>query len=344
MKKKLVVLTKYDENGASSRYRILMFRDELDKQFDTRYYCFWSKRFVTKYLFNKRKYILLIVFQYIVSAVKRWFQLNFIVPKADILFIQKDLIPKCNRLFLKRALRSNVRIIFDQDDAMYTLHGDISDDIARVSDAIICGNESLAEHYYKLNKNITILPTVEDYRKYEPFIRDTFNNKIIGWIGTKTTINNLEMIVEPINNFIKRHPEVQFLIISNTALDYTEKIINCRFIKWDRNKYIEDLSNISVGIMPLFDNAGNRGKCGFKLIQYLTLEKPVIGSDVGVNGKIIEGNGIVVNSETGWENALENLLYNSDRYHTCVSNIESNFMKKYNYYVVLDKLLSVLDG
>jgi len=54
--------------------------------------------------------------------------------------------------------------------------------------------------------------------------------------------------------------------------------------------------------MPLPDNPWERGKCGFKLIQYLSCNLPVIGSPVGVNKEIIINgvNGFQANSKDEW--------------------------------------------
>ena len=40
--------------------------------------------------------------------------------------------------------------------------------------------------------------------------------------------------------------------------------------------------------MPLENNLKNQGKGGFKLIQYLSIGLPVIGSRVGINEEIID--------------------------------------------------------
>ena len=341
--KKLAVFTLYDEKGASSQYRAYIFKEILDKQFETNWYYFWDNTYVTKYMRNKKKYPLQIIFKYICSAVKRWYQLNFLASKVDVIFLQKASIPKVHNHFLKKAKKNGVKIIFDVDDAIYLTSGDNSDDIAKIADEIICGNQNLYEHYSKINPHTVVLPTIENTFRYEKYWRNTFDDKKIGWIGSKTTIPNLELIVSPINNIVERHPEVKFYIISDSPLNYTEKIKNCYFIKWDKEKYIECLSDFTVGIMPLEDNEFNRGKCGFKLIQYLNMKKPVIGSGVGVNESIIRGNGIVANTEEEWENALEFLLYNKDGYEKFVKNINRDFFKTYHIKNVSKALIKILE-
>ncbi len=340
--KKLCVFTLYEENGASSKYRVFLYKDELKANFDVKWFCFWNNKYVSVYMHQKKKYAVNILLLYICAFFKRLFQLIFIAPFSDVCFFQKVCIPKFRFNNLKFLKKKGVRIVFDVDDAVYTTKKDYSNDIARLSDVVICGNDNLCNHYKSYNSNVVFLPTVEKTPLFKKFWTNTFKNKTIGWIGSLTTIDNLEIIVNPINKIIEKYPEINFLIISNSPLDYTTRIKNCRFVKWNEKTYISDLSIISVGIMPLKNSEFNRGKCGFKLIQYLNLKKPVVGSDVGVNKEIISSNGIIANTEDEWFYAIERLLREESFYNTFVKSIDTNFFEKYSYEENVKKLICIL--
>ena len=52
--------------------------------------------------------------------------------------------------------------------------------------------------------------------------------------------------------------------------------------------------------MPLIDNEFNKCKCGFKIIQYFNLHKPVVASGVGVNSVIVGDCGGIADSDEQW--------------------------------------------
>ena len=75
-----------------------------------------------------------------------------------------------------------------------------------------------------------------------------------------------------------------------------------------------EINKFDVGIMPLFDEPWERGKCGYKLIQYMACGKPVIASPVGINQKIIKHgvNGFLAQTDEDWYYYLNILKKDED--------------------------------
>ena len=79
--------------------------------------------------------------------------------------------------------------------------------------------------------------------------------------------------------------------------------------RWTEQTETADIADFDIGIMPLAEGVWERGKCGYKLIQYMACARPVIASPVGVNRSIIDdgASGLLASTEAEWRSALERL-------------------------------------
>jgi len=78
---------------------------------------------------------------------------------------------------------------------------------------------------------------------------------------------------------------------------------------WSEETEVKNIQDFDVGIMPIPDDPWTRGKCGYKLIQYMACGRPVIASPVGVNQQIVEdgANGFLAVTVSDWVHALKTL-------------------------------------
>ncbi len=85
---------------------------------------------------------------------------------------------------------------------------------------------------------------------------------------------------------------------------------------WCESNEARLLATVHVGIMPLPDEPWERGKCGYKLIQYMACGKPVVASPVGVNRDIVSGGvGFLAQDENEWVAALSSLASDNKLRH-----------------------------
>jgi glycosyltransferase involved in cell wall biosynthesis len=79
---------------------------------------------------------------------------------------------------------------------------------------------------------------------------------------------------------------------------------------WSESTEVADIQSFDIGIMPLFDEPWEKGKCGYKLIQYMACGIPVISSPVGINTKIVDDgvDGYLAGNSEEWMSAFK-ILY-----------------------------------
>ena len=167
------------------------------------------------------------------------------------------------------------------------------------------------------SQQLKAIQTQNDPRKASEKTSDSSKTNLvtIGWTGTHSTLKQLTPLF-PLLEEIHREIPFRFLLIADTPPDPLPPFVEFR--KWKKETEIEDLLEIDMGIMPLYDTDWERGKCGFKALQYMALEKPAVISSVGVNKEIIENEkqgflceAIPLNENSEWKKALSSLLQNS---------------------------------
>ena len=248
------------------------------------------------------------------------------VPYCDYVFIFREaspIGPPVFEWFISKVLRK--KIIYDFDDAIWLQntsdnnqiiaglkwHSKVAQ-ICRWSYKVSCGNPYLADYARQFNKNVVINPTTIDTVNYHNHIKDQQTPFLtIGWTGTHSTIQYLDMIV-PILRKLEQQYSFTFIVISNAPPAFELKSLS--YIRWSKDTEIDDLLKFNVGLMPLTDDAWARGKCGFKALQYMSLGIPALVSPVGVNTTIVDNgvNGIICHHADEWEQAIKSLINDRD--------------------------------
>nr|ELR5102481.1 glycosyltransferase [Providencia rettgeri] len=107
----------------------------------------------------------------------------------------------------------------------------------------------------------------------------------------------------------------------------------------------KDISNFDIGIMPLFENDFEKGKCGYKIIQYFACKIPVVASPVGVNCTLIEqDNGFLCKTPQEWSNALEQLIKNEELRKRLGNSGYNKVNKFFTYQSQVNNIISVINN
>lgn len=262
----------------------------------------------------------------------------------DIVFFQRELL---STLITLEPLTKCPRVL-DVDDAIY-LHrgGRFAKRLAQLSDLIICGNDFIADRFSKWNKNIAIIPTAVDTRRYmsrkENYLSQ--NKNVIGWIGTSGNFKYLYKIEPALERVMNVRPEVILKIISDKKPKFSGKLgEKFEYVKWSLETEITDIQSMTIGIMPLDNTEWEKGKCSFKMLQYMSCNVPVVVSPVGMNAQILGENkvGFGVNTLKEWVDALIYLLDFSEQREKMGANGRKLVEEKYSTDVIVPKLSSCL--
>jgi glycosyltransferase involved in cell wall biosynthesis len=219
--------------------------------------------------------------------------------------------------WLERALICRP-YIYDFDDAFYLKYrqprfGSVSaflsdkfDNVMANASAITAGNNILSEYARKFSPNTFSLPTVVDTSRYLLGPPNPVNRPFtIGWIGSPSTAPYLAQLVKPLSKLGREGP-VRFIVIGGNAPVVSN--VETVEIPWQEDTEVELLNQFDVGVMPLPDDDWARGKCAFKLIQYMACGVPVIASPIGANIDVVSPNGgLLASSPEEWLMALRQL-------------------------------------
>jgi glycosyltransferase involved in cell wall biosynthesis len=300
-------------------------------------------------LYKNRKHELMAVAKGIVRRV-----IDLVTSgKYDLLWIEKELFPWFP-FFVEKILEARTRYLADYDDAIfhnYDIHprrvvqlllGRKIDAVMANADIVTVGNEYLAERARSAGAaRVEILPSVIDLERY-PLVESAVNESFtIGWIGSPSTAKHL-LEAETALKAVCRNRGGKVVLVGAGENPFNGLLATIR--DWDEATETGEIANFDVGIMPLPDNRWERGKCGFKLIQYLAGRKPVVASPVGVNREIVvDGvNGFLASSHDDWVRALERLKSDPELRKTMGANGRQMVEERYCLKVTAPRLHRLL--
>ncbi|NTW53629.1 MAG: glycosyltransferase family 4 protein [Chlorobaculum sp.] len=217
-------------------------------------------------------------------------------------------------------------MIFDFDDAIYVkqvmLTGKqlpesrmkldwIASTLKR-SSLIFAGSEALKSYAEQYNRTVHLVPTAFSTPPLATGNHHNGKTVTIGWIGIPSNLYFLKIIDHALRSVQEQHPGVRFSIMSKRVPEDVKT--EWELSEWSSENEKQWLAAIDIGIMPLTDDEWCRGKCAFKLIQYMAYGKPVVASDVGANkAAIAHGvNGFLVKTDDGWIEALDRLILDKE--------------------------------
>ncbi|MFH1507286.1 MAG: glycosyltransferase family 4 protein, partial [Candidatus Omnitrophota bacterium] len=316
---KILFFSPYPREGPSNRFRVEQYLPYLKAE-GIRYS---FRPFFNSYSYKilyKKGFLLAKFFFFTIFSFRRMFDV-FCSSGYDLVFIHREVFPLGS--FMESLLKVFSRkIVYDFDDAIFLPN--VSDSnrlveslkdvtktekIIKISNRIIAGNIFLRDYAIRFNNNVSILPTCIDTDKYRPVEeKKPGDSVVVGWIGSVTTLRYLDILSDVFLKLLEKYSGLKIMIVGGKR----NRINSPRIVfkEWRLESEISDLQSFDIGIMPLDNDEWAKGKCAFKVIEYMAVGIPVVASAIGMNSEVIQDgiNGFLASTQDEWFKKISLLI------------------------------------
>lgn len=312
---RMLALTKYGRLAASTRQRLMQYEPALARDGVTIEYApLFGDDYVQGLAVGRRAGLMGVAQSY-----ARRFRTLLTARDMDLVWLHYEAFPFLPAGFERLVARLNRPVILDFDDAIFHNYDDhprsavrrlLGRKLAttiRLADTVTVGNAYLQGYAEQFNADVHVLPTVVDTSIYRPAQPRSSGPLVVGWIGSPSTWRYVEPILPEV---LQQCAAAGAIFRAVGAGPGAARWAGVESVEWSEETEVAAVQSMDIGIMPLPDEQWARGKCGYKLIQYMACGLPVIASPVGVNRQIVrtDVNGFLTTNAATWREALGRLL------------------------------------
>jgi glycosyltransferase involved in cell wall biosynthesis len=241
----------------------------------------------------------------------------------DLTWIEGELFPYLPMWIESALLRTNRPYVVDYDDALFHRYdmssnplirrvlGRKIDQVMRGAACVIAGNGYLADRAVSAGaRRVEIIPTVVDDGRYDVADHDAARQPVIGWIGSPATENYVMDYRVLLEKVCMANKAQLMLIGAQKSAAGNFDGMEPEVVAWSEDTEAQTIARMDIGIMPLRDSPWERGKCGYKIVQYMACGLPVVASSVGANIDIVRHgeNGFLASNDAEWRDSLQRLI------------------------------------
>lgn len=281
--------------------------------------------------------------------------------RYDVIFVQKGILGTNLRGFDRLLGKARGRLIFDLDDSVYgrnvvefnrsffRLFQDRhqTEKISSRCQAVVAGNSYLKNLALQYNPNVFLIPTPVDTDRFRPSQENSKGAReeiVIGWIGIEGALAYLRILEGVLRGLSRRYPIRLKVIARFDQKPFALEGVRTTAVRWSYQTEVEELEELDIGLMPLPDDEWVRGKCGLKLLQYMSMAIPSVASRLGANSEIVEEgrDGFLASGLEEWTEKLSSLIEDAPLRKKMGEEARAKVLEKYSLQRMAPRLARVL--
>jgi glycosyltransferase involved in cell wall biosynthesis len=318
---RVLAFTRYGPRAASTRQRLLQYIPHLrGAGIEVEHHALLPDDYVESLVTGRRYPLWRVAGNYLARIGQLRRARHF-----DLIWVYADLLPYLPAFLERLAIGGGKPVVHDLDDAFFHHYDAMPNALVRRvlgskfakllshAAACCCGNAYVRDYAAQYCDRSIILPTVVDTSIYRPAgSKPASGPLVIGWIGSPSTWPNVRPLL-PMLAKLCAEQGVRLRVVGAGRAAEADRFSGLDLVDWSEASEVAEVQSMDIGIMPLIDGPFERGKSGYKLIQYLACGLPVVASPIGVNCEIVTDgeNGFIATSEAEWRTALIRLIEDS---------------------------------
>jgi len=218
--------------------------------------------------------------------------------------------------------------------------------LIRTADHVITSSPFLNDDSLKINQNgaCTYISASINTDRFLPV--NSYNNDkplVIGWTGTFSSVIYLDLLRGVFQRLSQSH-KFKLKVIGN--FDYELEGVDLEVVQWTKEREVEDLQSIDIGVYPLPLENWVFGKSGLKAIQYMAFALPIVASPIGNTLNIIRDreNGLLAKSDEDWIRALAELIEKPALRKRLGEAARKDCVAKYSIHAIANQYKGILES
>lgn len=354
----VMFLTRYPEQGASSRYRVFQYLPHWEAQ---------GISCTTQSFMDAEMYALSITpgrvgrkIWLTLKATLRRLSVLSSFRQYDVIYMQRELFP-FGPPFAERLLkRLGVPLVYDYDDALFIKKSsrynpiatffrspDKTKELLRLVDCTIAGNDWLRASAENEGGTAITVEVAEDTARFVS-ATEKFSRKkgpvTIGWLGSPSTVKYMAEIESELREIAARYPDVRWEMMGSG--DFAMEGVPWVTEAWSINAEKAALARYDIGLMPLPQQEWSRGKSGGKARTYMAAAVVPVVASIGYNQELIrhEETGFLCSESVEWLRSIELLIQDQARRKMVATAAQNDVAERFAPKKKAQEIADVLRG